>query len=245
MLSNHLHLVVTDTQGLVPEFMRWLFEHTAKCINASLGRWENLWSTEPPSLVRLESADVAIEKILYCMANPTQASLVLKAAQWPGLVTLPHDYLRGPLEVERPPVFFRSDGPMPPTVKLQVVPPPGLELPTTEAFVDLLTRKLEEREVEIRGTHKGEGRPVMGPKAVQAQDPFSYPEGMEPRRNLKPQVAAANKWLRMEARARVKDFVRDHAAALAAYLAGDHQVEFPAGTYWMVRYAGARAASPG
>ena len=43
-LSNHVHLVLTDVHGNQPEFFRWFFEFTAKCLNAHWGRWENLWA---------------------------------------------------------------------------------------------------------------------------------------------------------------------------------------------------------
>ena len=91
-----------------PEFTHWLFEYSSKCVNASLGRWENLWSSEPPSAVRLESVADQIDKILYVMANPTAAALVPKAELWPGVISLPQDYLSGPVEVVRPEVFFRK-----------------------------------------------------------------------------------------------------------------------------------------
>ena len=41
-MSNHLHIVATDVLGNAPEFCRWFFEFTAKCLNVHWGRWENL-----------------------------------------------------------------------------------------------------------------------------------------------------------------------------------------------------------
>ncbi len=163
----------------------------------------------------------------------------------PICVTLPKDFLKGPIEVARPAVFFRPNGPTPATVPYQVVPPPGLGDLSPEELVRILNEELKLRESDLRLQHRQAGRPIPGQKAVLAQDPFSYPSGKEPRRNLNPRIAAKNKWRRIEAIRQLKSFVEAHARALAAFLAGDREVLFPAGTYRMVRFAGARCASPG
>ena len=46
-LSNHYHMSITDPDGTTPEFMHWLNEYLAKCINAELGRWETFWAPMP------------------------------------------------------------------------------------------------------------------------------------------------------------------------------------------------------
>ncbi len=199
VLGNHIHIICTDPEGRLPEFTGWLSEYTAKCINASLGRWENLWSSEEPSYVKLESAEDLWDKMLYVLSNPTAAALVGSAEEWPGVVTLPKDFLKGPVEVARPAVFFRPNGPTPATVPFQVVPPAGLgDLPPDE-FVRILNEELKLREADLRLQHRQAGRPILGQKAVLAQNPFSYPAGKEPRRNLNPRIAAKNKWRRIEA----------------------------------------------
>ena len=53
VMSNHHHLVVTDTCAVLPEFLRELHRLTAKAINAAQGQWENLWAAEPCNAVRL------------------------------------------------------------------------------------------------------------------------------------------------------------------------------------------------
>ena len=108
---------------------------------------------------------------------PTAAALVPKASEWPGVVSLPTDFLRGPVEVERPAVFFRELGPTPKRVKLELVPP-GIEEETVEEFVEMLADELELREADISLQHAAAGRPIMGRKAVLEQDPFAYPEGI-------------------------------------------------------------------
>ncbi|MBK6846330.1 MAG: hypothetical protein IPG96_01835 [Proteobacteria bacterium] len=89
VLSNHLHLVITDQRGTRPEFCRWLFEFTAKCLNAHWGRWENFWASEPPSVVRLADAEVQLAKVVYTLTNPVAAGLVTEHHLWPGLISRP------------------------------------------------------------------------------------------------------------------------------------------------------------
>jgi len=42
--SNHEHLIVFDRHGRISEFMEHFHKLFARCQNARLGRWENLWS---------------------------------------------------------------------------------------------------------------------------------------------------------------------------------------------------------
>src|SRR5271165_922273 len=67
-MSNHHHLVVSDPMGLLPDFLRELHRLTAKAMNALQGQWENLWSAEPCSAVRLADDQDVIDKIAYVAA---------------------------------------------------------------------------------------------------------------------------------------------------------------------------------
>ena len=102
VLSNHYHIILTDPYARLPEFMDHLHKLVAKCVNASLGRWENLWSSEKPSAVVLENDNDVLEKLVYTACNPVAAGLVAKATQWPGLIA----FLPGQtLKANRPDVW--------------------------------------------------------------------------------------------------------------------------------------------
>ena len=62
------------------------------------------------------------------------------------------------------------------------------------------------------------------------------PTSHEPRRTLNPRVAARSKWHRIETLLRNKAFVAEYKAARLAWLARI-PVVFPAGTYWLRRFA--------
>lgn len=74
-MSNHWHGVVTDPFARLPEFLEHFHRLLAKAQNASLGRWENLWSSDKTSVVLLVSDQDVLEKMAYTMANLLKAAL--------------------------------------------------------------------------------------------------------------------------------------------------------------------------
>ncbi len=70
VMSNHVHLIVTDVEGRLPEFMRELNRPAAKALNASQGPWENLWAAEPYNQVALPTEAELLDKVAYVAANP-------------------------------------------------------------------------------------------------------------------------------------------------------------------------------
>jgi putative transposase len=76
-----------------------------------------------------------------------------------------------------------------------------------------------------------EGRAVLGAAKVLAQKPFARPAPGEPRRRLNPRVAARDKWKRIEALLRLREFLSAYRAAWKERRRGVPGVVFPAGTY--------------
>ena len=227
VMSNHYHLIVTDPHGVLPAFVESLNKLTAKCMNASLGRWENFWASEPASYVRLLDADAVIDKIAYALCNPVQAALVKRGCEWPGL----RYHNPGSYSARRPD-FFREEGCMPKSVTLELVPPSlgGLSLQEAQRRIDQAVAAREESE---RNRILAEGRTFLGARQVMRQDPFASPTTQESRRVLSPRVAGRNAWLRIEALARCAAFAREYRDALAAWCAEKRDVIFPCGTYLM------------
>jgi REP element-mobilizing transposase RayT len=106
VMSNHHHLVVTDTRGVLPDFLRELHRLTAKAINASQGQWENLWAAEPCNVVRLVTDEDVESKIAYVVANPVAAGLVRQPDEWPGVLL----WGERVVTVRRPDVYFAPEG---------------------------------------------------------------------------------------------------------------------------------------
>jgi putative transposase len=102
-------------------------------------------------------------------------------------------------------------------------------------------RELRQRvaEAESRFAHDRmrAGVRVLGRRGVLRQSPRSHPTSIEPRRGLRPLFAARSAWSRVEALLRNRAFLLAYRDARARWIAGLPTI-FPAGTYWLRRFAG-------
>ncbi len=242
VLSTHFHLVVTDPEARLPVFEQYLDSLVARAVNALLGRWESFWAPSSYSAVALSSPQDVIEKAAYTLANPVAAGLVRRGRNWPGLWSDPANIAAGPVSVRRPATFFRANGSMPETVDLELTVPPGFESP--DEFREKLTDALVTLEERGAATVAANGGKFLGTERVLAQDPMAKPSPGEPRRNLSPRVASRDKWKRIEALARLKEFLSSYRLALQAMRDGIREVLFPSGTYWLRVTLGVRCATP-
>jgi len=226
VLSNHLHLVLTDPQARLPAFHQFLDALIARALNASVGRWEAFWAPNSYSAVTLDSPGDVLDKAAYVLANPAAAGLVASGRQWPGLWSAPEQIGGGAVTVRRPRHFFDPKGSLPEEAALEVRPPPGFA--SAEDFRGQLLAALAEREAQAARDARGR---FLGVARVLAQRPTGRPATEEPRRTLRPRVAARDKWKRIEALGRLAEFLSSYRAALSARRAGEQDVAFPCGTY--------------
>lgn len=238
VMSNHWHVVLTDPQGRLPEFVEWVHKYVAKCLNMLWGRSENVWSSEKPSYVELVDSIDILDKIIYVLLNPVSSHLVARSRHWPGLICRPKDYLRLSRKIERPNIFFRSKGPLPACVNLQLTVPPAFQSISPKDFVHLVSDLLKKRENnELRKLSQTKTR-VLGRAKVLTQSHLAFPDSTPPLKTLNPRVAAKNKWKRLESIRRIKAFVNAYRDARKKIISGDHKALFPAGTYWLKRFGG-------
>ena len=188
-----------------------------KCINASLGRWESLWAPEKLSAVALEDEDAIFDKLLYVLGNPVEASLVPSWRQWPGAISGPRACAAEPRVVRQPAVFFREDGGMPKSLRLRATVPPCFSKLGPKRFAAKLAASLTAHEAQLRKDNAAKGLTVLGRKAVLEQDSFDRPKSFDPRRGLNPRVACKDKWRRIEALARRKEFLEAHREAWESF----------------------------
>jgi capsule polysaccharide export protein KpsE/RkpR len=123
---------------------------------------------------------------------------------------------------------------MPETIELPLTLPP--ELGPRAAVLAELRARVEAVEAEFAAERQRTGGHVCGRRAVLAQLWRDQPATLEPRRGLRPQVAARNKWARIESLMCNRAFAQAYATALEAWRAGIAAV-FPPGTYWLRRFA--------
>jgi len=88
-MSNHFHMLMTDVQGRLPDFMHHFDSLLARSVNACRGTSGSVFEKEY-SLVVETDEDKVIEHAVYTLANPCADHLVKRSRQWPGFSTLEH-----------------------------------------------------------------------------------------------------------------------------------------------------------
>jgi putative transposase len=238
-MSNHLHDDIFDRYGTAPDFYRDFHGLLAKCLNARWGRWENFFESKQTNAVHLTEREDLIRKLVYTFTNPVAAGLVERVMDWPGA----HGYealISGkPLRATRPRHFFAENSTLPDEIELHVRIP--LELGDHDEIVDEVKRRVEEFELAAAARRAETGQRVLGRNAVMRQSWETSPKSRKPRRGLRPTIAAKRLSARLEEIQSRRDWRRDYRKARKAMLAGS-PIPFPAGTYWLRRFAGAEVA---
>jgi hypothetical protein len=234
MMSNHHHTALYDPEGRYVEFLEHFHKFVAKSQNALRGRWENLWSTEETCVVEVLSRADLLDKLVYIATNPVKDGLVDKVHHWPGPQFVAALFSGRVLHARRPLHFFRSEGPMPQEVELVLKLPDSLE--DKEGFLAELRKRITEAEDGYARERRAAGRRVIGRHNILQQAWSGSPTSHEPRRDLRPRVAARNKWLRIATLQRNKEWQAAYRSARRRWAAGEEAV-FPYGTYWLSRFA--------
>jgi REP element-mobilizing transposase RayT len=236
-MSNHHHTGIHDPDGNFPVFTEHFHGLLARCQNAHLGRFENFWSSESASVVHLVDPNDILDKMTYAFTNPTAADLVDSVEEWPGVTTFHATLSGGHITATRPRHFFRDDGQMPEVVSLPISRPCGFDSLGQEEWANLVTESVRAKEANHRQWRTVNGITVLGRAGVLRQNPLDSPSGHAPRFQMSPQVAAKNKWARIEALKRNRIFIERYRDAFLGHVAGLANVVFPFGTYWMRKFA--------
>lgn len=232
-MSNHLHDQILDRDGNGPAFYEHFHKLLAKCMNALRGRWENFFSSEQVCVVRLDSREAILDKLVYIITNPVKDGLVARVDEWPGASGYQALLDGTPIKATRPTHFFAEDGTMPTEVELTLTLPPEVgDRATFLAELQARVTAVEEEQARIRTKT---GRRPLGRYAVQRQSWRESPTSREPRRGLRPTFVARSLWALIEKAQRKRAFVKAYQLAREALLVGT-PIPFPHGTYWLKRF---------
>jgi putative transposase len=232
-MSNHYHAVVVDPLGRLPDFACHFHQMLAKVLNVRWSRWENFWSTEPPTYTWLVDPSDIFDKLLYCLLNPLSDDLVDSVGNWPGASSWA--LLGGrELVVRRPRIYFRACGVMPEAVTLKLVVPPRVGL-TLAGWCARVHDAVQGRERELREHRLANRIDILGRKAVRAASAFDSPKTSAPRRTRRPLVASKDMWRRILALDEIVRFRRAYVEARARFAEGVRDVLFPTGTFALLR----------
>jgi hypothetical protein len=240
-MSNHHHTDITDPDANLVPFKQLLHSLIARGRNAQLGRSDSVWSGDKPCDTRRPTDDESLMDLVYTLTNPVDAGLLKWAHLWPGFTTIGWRF--GETRTfKRPDGFFDESGDMPEEVSLTLVRPPIFPELDDDALYDKLMAEVRKHELEVQRSMREQGRRFMGPVKLAGQRWNRAPQSFEERFAVTPKHAASNRWRVLAEVQRDREWERQYAAARALLLAGKPAV-FPAGTYWMRRFAGVDVAA--
>lgn len=242
-MSTHVHLVLTDVRGVLPLFLQF-FHRLAALGTKVLRKWEGpVWEPESTSIVELLTPAAVVEKIAYVLANPVAAGLVRRAYEWPGAKVDVSAIGRGTLRAGRPTAYFDPNNPAwPEEATLPLTLPPGIEQDRGDDFRRMVAAELAGQEAEACTALQRQGRRVLGAERVRNISPYDRATSFEALRDRNPTFAVGRgqggAW--RLAGAAVRIFRATYRAALEQWRKGVRSALFPAGTWWMRVFHGAR-----
>jgi REP element-mobilizing transposase RayT len=237
-MSNHFHLMLTDRDGVLPDFMRDLNSLLSRGLNALHGSTganiEKQYNIVVPA-----DGDKVIEHAIYTLLNPCKDGLVERARDWGGVTSYALEYGRS-VTLRRPReglwksianaaatllrkvtgVGRRSAGrlrhagrtKLPETVELTLVPPAGISEPP-DALRRRIRGEVRREENELIAARRAERRGVIGMRRVLSQSYTDTPSTSRVLFRTTPRVSGTRRWARIETLARRLDFERAHASA--------------------------------
>ncbi|WP_437683359.1 transposase [Sorangium sp. So ce131] len=251
-MSTHLHLVVTDAQGVLPRFLQF-FHRIVALGTKVLRKWEGaVWDHETTSVVRLLTHAAVVEKIAYVLANPVAAGLVRRAREWPGVKVDVDEIGRGALHAARPSVYFNPKNPqwseemtlaiaLPPAVEQGNAEQGNAEQGNADGFRGQVAAELERLEARAHADVNRQGGRFLGAERVSKISPYQRATSFEALRERNPTFAVGREqggaW--RTAASAVRAFRASYRASLEQWCAGLRNAVFPSGTWWMRTFHGA------
>jgi putative transposase len=232
LMSNHLHMQVTDQLAKLPLFTKHVFTEIAKAMNAHWGHTGSFWARAArPYPQLLVTREAIVQNLAYILANPVTAGLVDTSADWPGLIAAAND-------VVTKKVYFGKTGlsaylakRKEPELKLSISLPPGVG--EAQAFADDVYRAQLAMEAAAREERKAKGTTVLGAKAARAVQWYHRPKTPVTLGEMNPAIMAVTKEARIAAIAHLKAWRKAYREALKAYCDGNREAVFPIGTWRM------------
>jgi putative transposase len=232
LMSNHLHMQVTDQVANLPLFTKHVFTEIAKAMNAHWGHTGSFWARAArPGCTLLVTREAIVQNLAYILANPVDAGLVDTSADWPGLITAASD-------VVTKKVYFGKTGLSAYLAKREETElqfsmslPPGVG--DAKTFADDVYREQLAMEAAAREERKAKGKPVLGAKAAKAVKWYHRPKTPVILGEMNPAIMAVTKEARIAAIAHLKAWRKAYREALDLYRAGNREVVFPIGTWRM------------
>lgn len=244
VMSNHYHLVITDTEGNMSSFMAWLNHVSALFLKVyrDRGRGETIWSDEKFSSILLVSREAVLRQLVYVITNPVRDGLVDGHRRWRGMVTRP-DACLAPIKAPHPnrDIAVKEHKDM----TLRITVPSCFRHMRKEEYVQMLKEAVKEEEIALRRARKGKA--FLGMKKVLSKSAHSSPTKTQDKDTqavitLNPRFAGVTKEAIAYGKKIIRGFRKAYRECMKRYQDGDRDILFPRGTYWMCRFHKMRLA---
>ncbi len=240
VMSNHYHLILTDVRGILPEFTAWLNRQLAVCIKR-VRKWDEVvWEPNVAcSAVELTGTSEVLDKVAYVLLNPVSAALVRSPERWAGVVTTLRTLRRGMMGAKHPRVWFKKDAPEGATLTFTT---PGC-FADQELYHSALESLLVSRLEQVRTRMLQQGKGYLGRTRVRKTLVSDRPGTKKERFGRSPTFSALTRCRWLAAVKKLRAFRIAYRTAYEAWRSGKWDVEFPLGTWWVARHAGAVVAT--
>ncbi|MBO6938164.1 MAG: hypothetical protein JJ863_24565 [Deltaproteobacteria bacterium] len=244
VMSTHYHLVVLDTRGVLPNFLRDVNWSVANVVKARY-RTSGAVFEQELSKVKLHGAKAVVDKIAYMLANPVAAAAVRDPREWPGLRTRLADMGRTVIRGTRPEHYSGRRKTMAPDASFAVeMPPVVLEEYGVDGAKKALADALEARVAEARAEVRRKGWTYLGAKRAASVSPFKQAVAFEVYGARNPDLSTYGSSSE-EASTVKREYIAFHRAyqhCRERMLRGETDLRWPPGTWAMVQHFGQRAS---
>ena len=253
-MSNHFHLVLTDADECLPNFMRDLNSLLSRALNSTRGtRGTNIEKGYHAEVLLDDEA--IIRACVYVLANASAANLVKRSRQWKSVTSAALSY-DAPASFDRPTsglwkgalrhasrdnsvrsgrANYARRWKVPAIAELFLVRPPVRSKLRSKELRSLIWKRLSQRDVAQIKRRRANKTSVLGWTAVISRAFTDIPPSGQEMFGEAPIAAAEDKALVARAVEQRKTFIAKYRAALARFLEGDVDVVFPYGTWRMAR----------
>lgn len=246
VMSDHIHLVLTDPRGVLPHFFRDVHREVARALKVHR-RWdEEVWNKSQTSRVELCTADVVLDKLAYTLCNPVEAGAVEEYDQWPGVLLRVNELGRKTITISKPKLAY-FDGPSwPPVVTIVLsLPPILLDVMSAGDVRGAVQARVEDKTRAAHRRMREEGKRFFGVRKVLSAPITTRGTAREKIVDRNPTFATgSDRALFFQKVAELRAWRQAYQDALDAWRKGDREVEFPPHTWLMRELHGARVAEP-
>jgi REP element-mobilizing transposase RayT len=230
VMSNHVHELLFDAEGRLPEFLQDRNLYLAKAINAHFGLSGSVFDRGGPGKQFQEDANAMANTIVYILANPVEAGLVRKPHLWPGAISSMEELAPHTKKVKRPEAYFRG-AKWPDEVEYTVGAPE--EISGRFGGIAEMQRIVGARlEAALAKAERHHGGMVLGLKKIAQQGPETRAKAWEEFGDRVRKFAASTQDGERAAVARWKQFQLAYQDARERMLRGE-RVIWPEGTWKM------------